>query len=107
MASEEFARALEQLSMEYRAAIPQKLEAIEAHWRCAGEQPPEALRQALHTLAGSAKTFGLGALTEAASAAETFLDPCCDRRAALTAGERTELEGLLNAVKRAAIEGAA
>src|SRR5689334_23286805 len=99
MASDEFARALEQLAREYRAALPQKLEAIAAHSRFAVEEPPLALREALHMLAGSAKTFGLGALTQAARAAETFLDSFCDRGTPLAAGERAELERLLDAVR--------
>jgi HPt (histidine-containing phosphotransfer) domain-containing protein len=58
------------LLAEYRAELPQKLDAMEALWS-AGRIPE--LRRALHTLAGSAGTFGLPQVGDQARAAEECL----------------------------------
>lgn len=72
---------LEELRSEYRAGLPDKV----AHLRAllaAGNL--KELQRALHTLAGSAGTFGLRALGQAALAAEESLaDGKTERLAAL------------------------
>ena len=58
---------LEALVAEYRASLPAKLERIES-LAAAGDL--KALARELHTLAGSAGTFGLPQVSAAARAAE-------------------------------------
>ncbi len=58
---------LEALVSEYRASLPAKLERIEA-LAAAGDL--KALARELHTLGGSAGTFGLPRVGDAARAAE-------------------------------------
>lgn len=66
------------------------------------QRPPEALRRALHSIAGSARTFGLADLSTAARAAEQFLDPCCEHGEPLPLAAQAGFESLLRAVKCAA-----
>ena len=65
-------------------------------------QPPEALRRALHSIAGSARTFGLAELSTTARAAEEFLDPCCERGESLPLAAQADFENLLHVVRSAA-----
>lgn len=87
---------IDQMIAEYRRDVPKKLERIEA--LAAAQRLPE-LRRELHTLAGSAGTFGLKRLGAAARAAETHLDSC---GAGLDAGQRAELERLLAVLRHEA-----
>ena len=64
---------LDELRAEYRRELPAKLDKLNALW--SARQLPE-LHRALHTLAGSAGTFGLRELGESAREAETYLDAC-------------------------------
>ena len=61
---------LDALLAEYRASLPQKLALIDA---LLAEGRMAELRRALHTLAGSAGTFGLASVGTAARAAEELL----------------------------------
>jgi len=75
--SAERARALlEEMRSEYRKALPGKLaeiDALLARARSEDEAAGEALRRAVHSLAGSAQTFGLPDVTTAARALEAAL----------------------------------
>lgn len=73
---------MEELSAEYRGSLPGKLAEIDVLWAAlGGGTEPVArlaeLRRLLHTIAGSARTFGLGEVSTTAKAAETFLDTYC------------------------------
>lgn len=76
---------LDELRAEYRAELPAKLAHLKA--LLARNQMKE-LQRALHTLAGSAGTFGLPAVGEAAREAEA----CCG------SGETARLAVLIDAI---------
>lgn len=103
MSAEAFKQQLAVLSAEYRTALPQRLARL-ADLRAAlhGQDQASALNEMLrelHSLAGSAKTFGLAGLGEQARAAELFLDPFC-RDGALFPENFARLDQLLEAVGR-------
>jgi HPt (histidine-containing phosphotransfer) domain-containing protein len=76
---------LEELRAEYRAELPAKL----AHLKTLLKQRSYGdLQRALHTLAGSAGTFGLPAVGEAAREAEA----CC------ASGDTARLAALIDAI---------
>lgn len=92
------------LCAEYRAGLPARLRELDELW-AADERnplPPLALRRALHSIAGSAQTFGLAPLTAAARAAEQMLDPCCEAGMPLPPASREDFAQLMQAVKSAA-----
>jgi HPt (histidine-containing phosphotransfer) domain-containing protein len=76
---------LEELRAEYRAELPGKLAHLKA--LLARNQMKE-LHRALHTLAGSAGTFGLPAVSEAAREAEAYCE----------SGQTERLAALLDAI---------
>jgi HPt (histidine-containing phosphotransfer) domain-containing protein len=80
------------LLAEYRRDLPQTLERIDS--LLAGARFAE-LRRALHTLAGSAGTYGLPRVGQAAAAAEAHLEADLP----LDAARRAELERLVARVK--------
>lgn len=80
------------LLVEYRRDLPQTLERIDS--LLAGASFSE-LRRALHTLAGSAGTYGLPRVGQAAAAAEALLESGPPRDAA----RRAELERLVARVR--------
>ena len=95
------------LRAEYRRDLPAALLGVESLWRdlAAGSVPPERLmelQRRLHSIAGSAKTFGLPQLTESAREAEDFLEPFGAAGTLPAAAERAQFECLLHALKRAA-----
>ena len=81
---------------EYRSSLPEKLARIDA--LLAAGRGTELARE-LHTLGGSAGTFGLAKLGEAASAAEAHLAAC---GASLDPRQRAELDRLLGLLKHEA-----
>jgi HPt (histidine-containing phosphotransfer) domain-containing protein len=83
---------LEELHAEYRRELPGKLERLAALW--SARQVTE-LHRALHTLAGSAGTFGLPDLSAAAREAENYLEACGP---ALDAGQQAGFQLLFDAV---------
>ena len=107
MSTEAFRQALAELSAEYRAGLPARMSELDELWIAShgASVPPLALRRALHSIAGSAKTFGLAELTTAARAAEQMLDPCCDAGLPLPAESISSFEILLHALKSAADAG--
>jgi chemotaxis protein histidine kinase CheA len=92
---------LKALSAEYRGKLPARLAEVQRLWALA---PSDAgslavLRRELHTMAGSASTFGLPGLTLAARAAEQRLDAVIEHEASLNV---EELSTLLETVQQAA-----
>ena len=87
---------LEELRLEYRGSLPGKLERIDA--ALAAGRLADLARE-LHTLGGSAGTFGLPKLGEAARAAEAHLASCGPE---LDPRGRAKLDRLLAAVRHEA-----
>jgi len=107
MSSDAFEQQMAMLRAEYRHDLPATLLGVENLWRslATGSVPPARLmelQRQLHSIAGSAKTFGLAQLTESARAAEDFLEPYCAAGALPGVTEQAHLERLLHALKRAA-----
>jgi chemotaxis protein histidine kinase CheA len=106
-ADDDLKRELEAISAEYRASLPQRLSDIDAAWSAIkrgegdGESVLVVLRN-LHSMAGSALTFGLPELTTAARAAEDWIEPYHERSEVPPAGEHAGFEPLLAAVRHAA-----
>lgn len=103
----EFKRQLEAFNAEYRASLPGKLAEVDALWgmMAAGATQPEAcgeLLRKLHTLAGSARTFGFPELGTAARVAENFLEPYCKDGAMPQSSDREAFGRLLGAVRQSA-----
>jgi HPt (histidine-containing phosphotransfer) domain-containing protein len=102
---DEFRRQLDALNAEYRSGLPAKLVEIDALWAKSSGTDATLLR-ALHSMAGSAKTFGVKGVSEAAAAAEHYLAPFCERSKVPDSAQRAEFERLLGALKRVATDGA-
>jgi HPt (histidine-containing phosphotransfer) domain-containing protein len=104
-ADDHLARELEALGAEYRASLPQRLTDIDAAWSAVrrGEAPALApLLRGLHSIAGSALTFGLPELSKAAAAAEDWIEPYSERAEAPPAAMHSTFGSLLAAVRAAA-----
>ncbi|MDX1376322.1 MAG: Hpt domain-containing protein [Burkholderiales bacterium] len=109
--ADDLAAELAALATEYRAKLAGRLDSLDA---CAAELPAGPartarladLRRELHPLAGSARTFGLPAVSAAARDAERFLDPWCDAQATPGAADWEALRALLAALRQAAGAGA-
>lgn len=104
-ADDDLARELAALGAEYRASLPQRLVDIDAAWRAVERGEAAALRtllRGLHSIAGSALTFGLPELSESAAAAEDWIEPYSERQEAPPAAAHEAFETLLAAVRRAA-----
>jgi HPt (histidine-containing phosphotransfer) domain-containing protein len=97
--NESLERELKELRADYRAGLPARLARLRALLADAGGMG--ALRRELHKIAGSAKTFGLPAATEAARAAEAYLLARSDPDAAPSAAERAQLAALLDKLAQA------
>jgi len=107
MSMEAFNRQIEALRAEYRAGLPDKLREIDGLWRGLADgalQPGSVLdlRRALHSLAGSARTFGVAGVSEAALAAETWIEPYCARPAVPGPAEQAVFQRLLDTLKQTA-----
>jgi HPt (histidine-containing phosphotransfer) domain-containing protein len=106
-ADDDLRRELAALSAEYRASLPQRLEAIDRAWLAAqrGEGCADALHtllRALHSIAGSAPTFGFPDLGRSAAEAESWIEPYSGRGEAPPAELRGAFERLLDALRQAA-----
>src|SRR5687767_1045930 len=104
---DELRRELAAFSAEYRSSLPQRLGELESAWSAVrrGEGDADTLRallRGLHSIAGSALTFGLPALSTAAAAAEDWIEPYSARGDLPARAERDAFEPLLAAVKQAA-----
>jgi len=102
-----FHRQLEALSAEYRGSLQGRLIEIDSLWRelVGGAVKPVRfadLQRELHTIAGSARTFGIAGVSEAAAAAELFLAPFSKRRKLPDAAQQAEFARLLDDLRRAA-----
>ena len=104
MDADEFKRQLEALNVEYRNGLPAKLAEIDALW-AKSTGADTALLRALHSMAGSARTFGVKGVSEAAAAAEHYLAPFCENGTEPKAAQRAEFERLLEELKRVAAGG--
>ncbi len=107
MSVEEFKQQIEALRTEYRAELPGKLDELDNLWRglASGALKSDRiadLRRGLHSLAGSARTFGVSGVGEAAAAAESWLEPFCNRGAVPGPAEQSEFQRLLDALKQTA-----
>src|SRR3954468_8195155 len=107
MPDDDFARELEGLSADYRASLPQRLRDIDAAWTALrrGEGSTDAVLTVLHNLhsmAGSALTFGMPALGKDAAAAEDWIDPYHERAELPPPAAQDAFEPLLRAVRQAA-----
>ena len=96
-------REFDELRAEYRSEMPAKLARLDALWSRvtsgnAGVEELAELRRALHTIAGSAGSFGLPEIGDAARAAENFLESTSD----LGAEQRAEFARLLGELRSAA-----
>jgi HPt (histidine-containing phosphotransfer) domain-containing protein len=90
---------MKQLSSEYRDRLPARMAEVQRLSGLDDEESLVVLRRELHTLAGSASTFGLPELTLAARAAEQQLDAVLDHKAPL---DRARFQTLLDSVRQAA-----
>ena len=95
------------LSAEYRESLVEKMANIDQMWNSltAGSTahgPMATLHRELHTLAGSAKTFGLPGVSVAARAAEHFIEPYSSVGALPAAPNLAEFEALLEALRETA-----
>jgi len=98
-------REFEALRVEYRQSMPAKLDRIEALWELIlkGMQDDTRLAQLkkeLHTIAGSAGTFGLPEVGNAARAAEECLGEATDA-AGLNEAQRSGFVRFLGDLKAA------
>lgn len=106
MSDDEFRQMLAAVSAEYRAGLPARLAGIDELWNCimhggdAAQAMPDLIR-ALHSIAGTAETFGLNAVGRAAAAAESCLEPYREVRPMPDAA-RTEVTRLLETLRHAA-----
>ena len=108
--ADELAAELAKLSDEYRLTLARRLDALDAIAVVLGAEPAGAdrlreLRRALHSISGSAKTFGLPQVSEAARAAEALIAPWCDGHETPRAADWAALKDLLSALRRAAEAG--
>jgi len=107
MSTDAFEQQLALLRAEYRRDLPAMVHEAQSLWRelASGSAPPERLPdllRKLHSIAGSAKTFGLPEETESARAAEAFLEPFCAACAMPGVAEQSGFELLLESMKRSA-----
>ena len=106
-ADDDLQRELAAFNAEYRASLPQRLSVIDAAWSAIarGEGDADTLQtllRSLHSIAGSALTFGLPALGTAAAAAEDWIAPYSERAQLPPPDTRDAFEPLLAAVRQAA-----
>lgn len=107
MSDDEFRQMLAAVSAEYRAGLPARLAAIDELWGCimrggdAAQAMPDLIR-ALHSIAGSAETFGLTAVGQAAAAAEARLELYRDIQQKSDAASQVEIMRLLETLRLAA-----
>jgi HPt (histidine-containing phosphotransfer) domain-containing protein len=102
---EKLARMLAEMQAEYRLALPMKFAEIESLWQrvTAGEAPAakfEELSRLTHTIAGSAGTFGLMAVSAAARALEVALAPLCGEEGATTPEDVDQIGSHIEALKQ-------
>jgi HPt (histidine-containing phosphotransfer) domain-containing protein len=103
----EFRQMLAAVSAEFRAGLAVRLADIDQLWGqiiggdCSS-QPMADLIRAVHRIAGSAETFGLTAVGQAAAALESRLESYRDMQQRPDAECRAEIARLLEVLRRAA-----
>lgn len=107
MSDDEFRQMLAAVSAEYRAGLPARIAGIDELWGriMRGVDTAQAMNdliRALHSIAGSAETFGLTAVGEAAAAAESRLEPYRDVQQMPDAVLRAEVTRLLESLHHVA-----
>lgn len=105
--ADELAAELARLSAEYRATLARRLDALDAIAAALAGGSADAaglqeLRRALHSISGSAKTFGLPAASDAARAGEALLNPWCEGRETPATADLAGLKAILSALRKAA-----
>jgi chemotaxis protein histidine kinase CheA len=105
MESDAFKHYLDELSADYRRGLPDKLAELDRLWNnlTTGSAAPARfadLQRELHNLVGTAKTMGLPAVTEAARAAESFLEPILSQAAPIEPAARGAFKQLLDDLKQ-------
>lgn len=107
MSDDEFKQMLAAVSAEFRADLPARMAGIDELWRqiIDGGYAPQRmddLIRAVHKIAGSAETFGLTAVGQAAAAAESCLESCRGIPQAPEAAVEAEITRLLDMLRDAA-----
>jgi len=105
--ADELAAGIAALAAEYREKLAARLDALDAlAAQLASGRAADArlkdLHRELHMIAGSAKTFGLPAVSAAARAGEHYLEPFCETDAAPSAVQWETLIALLAALRESA-----
>jgi HPt (histidine-containing phosphotransfer) domain-containing protein len=103
MTWQQLGREFDELRGEYRKSMPAKLDRIEALWELilkgmSDDTRLVQLKKELHTIAGSAGTFGLPQVGNAARAAEDCLGEAADATG-LGETQRSEFVRLLGNLK--------
>lgn len=107
MSDDEFRQMLAAVSAEFKAGLPARIAAIDDLWgRVLGGASPagslaELIRE-LHSLAGSAATFGQAEVGAAAAAAESRLEPSREAGQVPDEASRVAVSRLLEALRTAA-----
>jgi len=104
--ADELAAELARLSAEYRVTLARRLDALDAilvalSAEQAGADQLQELRRVLHSIAGSARTFGLPAVSEAARAGEALIAPWFDGRESPQLADWAALKDVLCALRKA------
>lgn len=107
---EALARLLAEAGAEYRRALPGKLAEIEVLWLAKVEgtlsaEKFEELQRLVHTIAGSARTLGLPAVSEAARTLEAAISSSDDPVGSMPADRVERTRKLVEALKRSAGNG--
>jgi HPt (histidine-containing phosphotransfer) domain-containing protein len=105
MVSDAFKHCLDELSADYRRRLPDKLAELDHLWSdlTIGLAPRARfadLQRELHNLVGTAKTLGLPAVTDAARAAESFLEPLLSQAAPIEPAASGAFKQLLDDLKQ-------
>jgi chemotaxis protein histidine kinase CheA len=106
VSGEPFTVQLDALRAAYRSSLPAKLAEIHRLWTDLSSSVAVPgrlgdLRRELHTLAGSAKTFGVAGVGEIAAAAESLLEPFCEQSMLPDSTAAAELTRLIDALGHA------
>ncbi|RYF44100.1 MAG: Hpt domain-containing protein [Comamonadaceae bacterium] len=100
---EQFRQFLESQRADYRHALPARLQQLQALWTAidagAAAPPLGELERLAHTLAGTAGTFGLREVGQAARALEALLAQAGEGGGPLTPGQRAEISRAVAALQ--------
>jgi len=107
---EALARLLAEAASEFRRTLPDRLAEIEVLWlaNIKGTLPGEkfeALQRLVHTIAGSARTFGLPAVSEAARVLEVAISSSDGSAGSMPADGVARVRKLVEVLKHSANNG--